>query len=303
MLRNQLHAGISYDTTGGVITTNRANGCSAAYVGVGVSDITLDRALDNTEMALLATIHGANIGSVRYTNTSGTVKRMTCRDEAAGAMAVGERPIDVALVAVNRIDRRFIQAAGNYNGSAAAAATAFCQRGGVVARTGAGVYTITLDREINQRNCAVIVTVGAGAGAAVDNHVRVVHTSDLVKTVTIESLVAGADIDADFCWAVFNMQCSQNLDSYGVGSIDAAGGNPVGRGCLPARNGAGDYRYALDQLAAAGTTLDLATPVGATGHAIRVIDVAGNARRDVETQIQAGAAQNDSDHALVCLRM
>lgn len=300
--RMGLHAGISYDTTGAVITTNRAVGCSAAYNGVGDSSITLDRALDNNEMALLATIRGANIGCVSYVNTSDTVKQLICRDEAAGALAAGERPIDVLLININAIDRRVVQAAGHFNGSLGAGAVAFGQRGGVVARTAAGVYTITLDRAIAQRDCALIVTIGVGAGAATDLHARVVHTSDTVKTVTIETLAAGADVDADFSWAVFNMKEVPCLDAFGIGSIDAAGGNPVGNGCLPSRNGAGDYRYVMDKQSGVGDFLGLATPVGAVGHAIRVVDALAD-RKDVETQIQAAAAQNNCDHAAVFVRL
>lgn len=300
--RMGLHAGISYDTTGAVITTNRADGCTATYNGVGDSSLTLDRGLDNADMCLLATIRGANIGCVRFVNTSDTVKQLICRDEAAGALAAAERPIDVLMLKLSALDRSVIHAAGHFQGSAAGAAAAFGERGGVVARTAAGIYTITLDRPVDQRECVVLVTCGVGAAAATDLHARVVHTTDTVKTVTIETLAAGADVDADFCWAVVSMLAVPTPAVYGVGSIDAAGGNPVGRGCLPARNGAGDYRYAMDRNSAVGDWIGLATPVGATGHAIRTVDAAAG-RKDVETQVQAAAAQNDSDHGFVAFRL
>jgi len=300
--RTGVWAGISYSTVGAAITTNGAQGCQAAYTGVGDSNITLDRQLDNADMCLLATIRGATIGSVSFVNTSDAVKQILCRDEAAGALAAGERPVDVAVIKISAIDRGFIQAAGHFQGSAAGAAAAFGERGAVVARTGVGVYTITLDRAIDETECAVIVTVGVGAGAATDLHPRVVHTSDTVKTVTIETLAAGADVDADFCWAVFSLRHTPNLNCVSLGGIAAAGGTIRGRGCLPARNGAGDYQYTIDRNILAGEYVGLATTLGATGHAIRIADGANN-RKDVETQVQAGAAQNDSDNNALLLRL
>lgn len=300
--RQQLWAGISYSTVGAAITTNGAQGCQATYTGVGDSNVTLDRALDNTDMCLLATIRGATIGSVSFVNTSDLVKQILCRNETAGGLAAAERAVDVAVIKISAIDRGFIQAAGHFQGSGAGAAVAFGERGGVVARTGVGVYTITLDRAIDETECAVIVTVGVGAGAATDLHPRVVHTSDTVKTVTIETLVAGADVDADFCWGVFGLRFVPNLNCGALGGIAAAGGTVRGRGCLPARNGAGDYQYTLPRSFNVGEYVGLATTLGATGHAIRIADGAVN-RKDVETQVQAAAAQNDSDNNALLLRL
>lgn len=300
--RMGIHAASSFSTVGAVITDSGSVGCVPSYTGVGDANLTLDVGLDTTEMALLATIHGATIGSVAYANTSDTVKQILLRNETAGALAAGERAVNVVLININKIDRKFIQAAGHFQGSLGAGAVVIGQRGGVVARTGVGVYTITLDRALNQRRSAVIVTVGPGAAAATDLHARVVHTSDTVKTVTIETLVAGADVDADFCWAVFDMWQAPSSEALGLGSIDAAGGNPVGRGCLPAAAGAGDYQYTMDRQSVVGSYCGLATPIGATGHAIRIADGTVS-RKDVETQIQAAAAQDNCDHAAVFIRM
>ena len=296
------HAGISYDTTGAAITTNGTVGCQATYTGIGDSTITLDHALDNTDMCLLGTIRGANIGCLRFVNTSDTAKQIICRDEAAGAMAAAERPINIAILKISAIDRSLVQAAGHFQGSAAGAAVAFGERGGVAARIAAGIYTLTLDRNIDSQECAVIITIGIGAGAAADLHARVQHTSDAVKTVTIETLAAGVDVDANFCWAVFNMYHAPNLNALFAGGQDGAGAAPYGRGGLGSRNGAGDYRYAIDRQSALGSHLALATPVGAAGRAIRVAEGA-IARKDVETQVQAAAAQTNSDHHLVLLRL
>jgi hypothetical protein len=69
----------------------------------------------------------------------------------------------------------FLQAAG----SVAAAGTAVWSAGAAVASGGAGIYTLTLDDDADAEECAVVATLrGATSGV-----LRVVHTSDTVKTV------------------------------------------------------------------------------------------------------------------------
>lgn len=301
--RMGLHAASSFSTVGAVITNVGSVGCVPSYTGVGDANLTLDQGVDNAEMCLLATIRGATIGSVRFVNTSDTVKQILLRNETAGGLAAAEREVDVLVINLNKMDRRLVKAAGHYNGSLGAGAVAFGQRGGVVARTGAGVYTITLDQPMDATECAVIVTVGVGAAAATDVHARVVHTSDTVKTVTLETLVAGADTDADFCWAVFDLREAASYECYGIGGIAAAGGTVRGRGCLPARNGAGDYQYTMDRSSAAGEYIGLATTLGATGLAIRV-NPAAVGRKDVACQTQAGpGTMTDGDNNAVFIRL
>jgi hypothetical protein len=295
----------SFDTNTGAMVNNFCDGATPTYVGVGVSNITLEAArggLDITDMALIATPRNAALRSLQYANTSDTVKVINCRDGAVGLVAA-ESGVDFMIVKLSAIDRRAIHAAGHYNGALAAGAVAYGERGGVVARTAAGIYTITLDRQIDASECVVLVTVGPGAAAATDLHPRVVHTSGTVKTVTIETLAAGADVDADFSWVVVNLlQLQQTGILSAGGSIAAAGGSVVGRGCVPLRNGAGDYQYALDRGFAAAEYAALATVIGATGMCIRTVNAA-NARKDVETQIQAAAAQTNCDNGLVILRL
>lgn len=72
-------------------------------------------------------------------------------------------------------------------------------RGATVARTGAGVYTITLDRLLDRDEGMVVVTPEAA-----DRMAAVVDTSDTVKTVTISS-DAGADADSDFHFVVLRL--------------------------------------------------------------------------------------------------
>lgn len=88
-----------------------------------------------------------------------------------------------------------IRAAGRVSNGATGAGAA---RGAVVARTGAGVYTITLDTPIPAGDCGVLVTVEGTNTAA-----KVAHTSDAVKTVSIVALAAGqAATDSEFSFAV-----------------------------------------------------------------------------------------------------
>lgn len=299
--RMGIHCIGSFDTGTGAMVVNGIDGGAMTYDGVGLAHLDLDRPLDVNDMCLLATPRNAALRSIQYANNTDTQKDFVIRDGAVG-LGAAESGIDFAILKVSAIDRKLILAAGAFAGSLAGGAVAICERGAAVARTNVGIYTITLDRPIDQRECVVMVTPGPGAAAATDLHPRVVHTSDTVKTVTIETLAAGADVDADFSWAVFSMLNAPDVRCYGIGSIDAAGGNPVGRGCLPARNGAGDYRYAVDLSSGPGGWAGLATIIGATGHTVRTVNAAVG-RKDVETQIQAAAAQNDSDHGLVLLRI
>ena len=58
------------------------------------------------------------------------------------------------------------------------ATTPVWSSGCVLAKTGTGVYTCTLDREADATECAVIVSLRGNSGI-----LQVVHTSDAVKTI------------------------------------------------------------------------------------------------------------------------
>lgn len=86
-----------------------------------------------------------------------------------------------------------IGAAGKISGAGAVA----WEAGGAAARTGAGVYTITLDNPADAAQSGVHVTL-TGAAAAADLTVNVADTSDTVKTVSITA--AGVATDEGFTW-------------------------------------------------------------------------------------------------------
>lgn len=75
----------------------------------------------------------------------------------------------------------------------------FFARGCAVARTAAGIYTITLDRQLDASNC-----VFTFAQETAVLQCSVAHTSDIVKTVTWETN-AGVDTDCQFSFAVFRV--------------------------------------------------------------------------------------------------
>lgn len=92
-----------------------------------------------------------------------------------------------------------LQAFGSVKGSDGSAVSG---AGATPARSAKGVYTLTLDQAVDSTECAVLVTVrGATLGVP-----RVEHTSDTVKTVTMED-AAGADQDTDFDYLV--LRCPQ----------------------------------------------------------------------------------------------
>lgn len=94
-------------------------------------------------------------------------------------------------------DSGILKAGGNASGSLAGAAASRWQRGGVFARTGAGVYTITLDEAMVNTEDMIIIQAEGGAG---NTNAQVAHTSATVKTVTI--FVAAVATDVDFSWLV-----------------------------------------------------------------------------------------------------
>lgn len=92
-----------------------------------------------------------------------------------------------------------LEAAASVVGATGAATVA---RGCVTARTGAGVYTITLDRALDASECLVACSVRGAANVAL----KVVHTDDLIKTVSSVALAAGqAATDSDFDFAIFRI--------------------------------------------------------------------------------------------------
>ena len=67
--------------------------------------------------------------------------------------------------------------------------------GAATARTGKGVYTLTLDTPADATACAVLCTVRGAVLATIE----VVQTSDTVKTVTTRDIAAAVqDTDFDF---------------------------------------------------------------------------------------------------------
>lgn len=69
--------------------------------------------------------------------------------------------------------------------------------GAASARTGAGVWTLTLDQGCDAAQCVINVS-RRGAAAAADGTFGVAHTSDTVKTVTYTEAGVAADCDWDF---------------------------------------------------------------------------------------------------------
>lgn len=90
-------------------------------------------------------------------------------------------------------------AAGRVNGADGLVTGAgFFARGVAVARTGAGVYTLTLpaDHQLDS-NCCVVVA----APEANDTTYKVDHTSDQVKTLTFRT--GAANTDTTFGFAIY----------------------------------------------------------------------------------------------------
>jgi hypothetical protein len=70
------------------------------------------------------------------------------------------------------------------------------QRGCVLARTGAGVYTATLDNPLNTVDGIILTSNGRGAPG--NTNISVTHTSDTVKTISDFVIAAATDEGFDF---------------------------------------------------------------------------------------------------------
>jgi hypothetical protein len=83
-------------------------------------------------------------------------------------------------------------ATGKYNVNAVV-----YQVGGRIARTGPGVYTLTLDSDLDATEGSVLIqSMTAGLIS------YVADTSDTVKTITFTAAAGGAATDAQFAWHV-----------------------------------------------------------------------------------------------------
>ncbi len=71
-------------------------------------------------------------------------------------------------------------------------------KGGKVANTGAGTYTITLEQGLGANECIVLVCPEANV------YPKYAHTSNTVKTVTLAD-TTNAATNANFSWAVFQL--------------------------------------------------------------------------------------------------
>ncbi len=79
-------------------------------------------------------------------------------------------------------------------GSISGAGAVNKQRGCALARTGVGTYTVTLDRDLDAADAAILVTPRGGAG---NSNSQVAHTSDTVKTVTMFVGAVATDVGFD----------------------------------------------------------------------------------------------------------
>lgn len=85
-----------------------------------------------------------------------------------------------------------IAAAGSVTGGTG---VAVWSAGCATARTGKGIYTLTLDQGCDATQCAVLATVRGATLATLE----VVQTSDTVKTLTARDIAAAVqDTDFDF---------------------------------------------------------------------------------------------------------
>lgn len=86
-----------------------------------------------------------------------------------------------------------IHASGSVVGASGASASG--NQFVTTARTGAGIYTLTLSEAIDAAECSIVAT---GRGSAGNSNIQVAQTSDTVKTVTAFVAAVATDIDFDY---------------------------------------------------------------------------------------------------------
>ncbi len=85
-------------------------------------------------------------------------------------------------------------------GSISGAGVVVKQKGCVLARTGVGIFTMTLDRDLDAADCVITVTPRGGAGNA---NSQVAHTSDTVKGITMFVGAVATDVGFDvLAWKI-----------------------------------------------------------------------------------------------------
>ena len=92
--------------------------------------------------------------------------------------------------------KNVIHAAGTVNGADGARRSG---SGYVPARTGVGVYTLTLDQPINAGECQIVTSRGSPIG--VPYSISHSNTTDSLKTIVIVD-GAGAPFDATFAFII-----------------------------------------------------------------------------------------------------
>lgn len=278
----------------GAGAANALRGCTVAFTGAGDYLLTLERAIDLTDEAIIVTPRDATLAFNSVVNTSDTQKQILTYDGAAGALDHG---LDFAIFKIRCVDGKEVVAAGSFGGAAAGAAAAYGEKGGAMTRTGVGDYNITLDRGLDTTECVVLVT----SLTTGERSVRIVHTSDTVKQVLLQTNL-GAAVDSDVSWVVLSQLGAGMGALQFAGSIIGDGTGVAGRGGVLARTGAGVYTLNLDKQIDSAQCICLGTPREAAQRGLRIAQTS-DLVKTINTQVIAAGAATNSGFSVAVLAL
>lgn len=177
----------------GVVSNQRGLSVAPANGGAGIVTLSLLRPLNSADGFMAAPALAAG-NVVRCADTSDLVKTLTA--DVGGAAA----NTTCGFLACRVREMMNYPDVYGITASIAGGTGVGTSLGGVVARTGAGAYTWTLDRGLD-------ITEGFVAAfprGAATRALRVTHTSATVKTITAD--IGGAAADTDWCAIAIRVQ-------------------------------------------------------------------------------------------------
>lgn len=192
-----------------------------------------------------------------------------------------------------------IVAGGMLNGAGGFAANFL--RGCTAALTGAGNYLLTLERQIDLSDMALIVTP-RGATLAFNS---VVNTSDAQKQILTYDGAAGA-LNHDLDFAVFKISAVDGQEIVAAGSWGgSAGAGAVAygqKGGTVTYNGVGDYTINLDKPMNTAECVVLVTSLTAGERSVRVVHTSDIAKRVIFETNAPAAVESDMSWVVLSQR-
>jgi hypothetical protein len=203
------------------------------------------------------------------------------------------------------LNQKTIKAAGAWDGSVGAGATAFGERGGAVTYGGVGDYDVTLDKGGIDNTELIFLCNLLGLN---DHTIRTVNTNDAVKQVLIETTAAAAAGEGDMAWLAAHLRDLDGVVCVAGGHYNGAAAGAAAaygeRGGVVTRTGVGDYLITLDGHNGYDVTqgIVMCAITGAVPGAIRTQTVTDLTKQILTETVGGAAGPVDADFSWLCVR-